>query len=637
MKTTDAAPRCPVCSAPLPPGASAAGGCPACLLGAVAGPLGAPPSGAAGASATSGTAAPDTAPPPLPPGGLPGLELLEEIGRGGMGVVYRARQTTLDRVVAVKILSADLTRDPRFVERFAREAAAMARLSHPHLLAVHDFGEAGGVYFIVMEYVDGTNLRDVMRAGRIAPAEALAVVSQICGAVQYAHAAGVVHRDLKPENVLLDRSGRVRVADFGLAKLAGRAEPAGALTDPRSVMGTPHYMAPEQVERPATVDHRADIYSLGVVFYELLTGELPLGRFDPPSHRVQIDVRLDDVVLRALEKAPERRYQRADDLRTEVERVRTSSGGASPAASETEEPRVPSRPADGATDAAFYRRACVAAAALTLLHLPWMLTMLTNRLPLTGAIVCVVGLFTCVDAFLRIVGNRDAAVLMPRWIGDLLVRAGIAHVLVFNATHPTCAMRHLFATNLGQVAILPALLVAPLQENGLFGSALLLALRAAILRRDVARGLATAADVRSVDRSTAIGFLGFAIVFFDACDRIPFLLRASPPDPVTKLVAPWAPESPFTSGGAVFAVAVAAGLLVAAYAALRRSRRHWIAAFALCATSWIGLVAYAAARSNGLRDAPQLTKGAALLGAVAALAAVSAALHARRAKPAAAG
>ena len=169
-----------------------------------------------------------------------------------------------------------------------------------------------------MEYVDGVNLRHALRAGRLAPREALAIVPQICDALQYAHDQGVVHRDIKPENVLLDRTGRVKIADFGLAKLLGKGPDDFTLTRTQQVMGTPRYMAPEQIEKPTTVDHRADIYSLGVVLYEMLTGELPLGRFEPPSHKVQVDVRIDEVVLRTLEKEPERRYQRASQVKTEL-------------------------------------------------------------------------------------------------------------------------------------------------------------------------------------------------------------------------------------------------------------------------------------------------------------------------------
>jgi hypothetical protein len=182
-----------------------------------------------------------------------------------------------------------------------------------------------------MEFVDGVNLRRLLDAGKLAPEAALAIVPQICDALQYAHDHGVVHRDIKPENVLLDKEGRVKIADFGLAKLVGRAAQDFTLTAAGQVMGTPQYMAPEQIEHPQDVDHRADIYSLGVVFYQMLTGELPLGRFQPPSKKVQIDVRLDEVVLRALEKEPERRYQQASDLKTRVETIATTPlGGTGP-------------------------------------------------------------------------------------------------------------------------------------------------------------------------------------------------------------------------------------------------------------------------------------------------------------------
>ncbi|HEY1786908.1 MAG TPA: serine/threonine-protein kinase, partial [Verrucomicrobiae bacterium] len=163
---------------------------------------------------------------------------------------------------------------------------------------------------------------------------------QICDALQFAHDQGIVHRDIKPENVLLDRRGRVKVADFGLAKLVGAEnEPplsgsavgdSGALTEAGKVMGTPSYMAPEQVRHPAEVDHRADIYALGVVFYQMLTGELPAGKIEPPSRKVQIDVRLDEVVLRAMEKEPERRYQQVNEVKTQVENITASESDAMP-------------------------------------------------------------------------------------------------------------------------------------------------------------------------------------------------------------------------------------------------------------------------------------------------------------------
>ncbi len=262
---------------------------------------------------------------------FPQLEILELIGRGGMGAVYKARQKELDRIVALKILPPDIGGDAAFAERFAREAKALARLNHPGIVTIYEVGRADGMYYFLMEFVDGVSLRQLLAGGRVSPREALAIVPQICDALQYAHDQGIVHRDIKPANVLLDRRGRVKVADFGLAKLIGggvgpagnRASTAGAPTpaEASKVMGTPHYMAPEQVEHPGEVDHRADIYALGVVFYQMLTGELPGRRLEPPSHKVRIDVRLDEVVLRALEKAPERRYQQVSEVKTRLETI----------------------------------------------------------------------------------------------------------------------------------------------------------------------------------------------------------------------------------------------------------------------------------------------------------------------------
>jgi predicted Ser/Thr protein kinase len=252
---------------------------------------------------------------------FPQLEILELLGQGGMGAVYKARQPRLDRIVAVKVLPAEWSNDPAFAGRFAREARALARLTHPHVVAVFDFGESDSLFYFVMEYVDGINLRSILQERRLSPPEALTIIPQVCEALQYAHEEGVVHRDIKPENILLDRKGRVKIADFGLAKLLDRPAAGSMLTGSQQVMGTPHYMAPEQIDRPREVDHRADIYSLGVVFYEMLTGELPLGRFAPPSEKAAIDGRLDEVVLRTLEREPHKRYQHASDVKSEVEAI----------------------------------------------------------------------------------------------------------------------------------------------------------------------------------------------------------------------------------------------------------------------------------------------------------------------------
>ena len=279
---------------------------------------------------------------PLSPAALaphfPQLEILECLGRGGMGVVYKARQKALNRFVALKILAPERSTDPGFAERFTAEARTLASLNHPNIVTIHDFGESGGFYHLVMEYVDGVNLRQAMTAGRFTPEQALAIVPPVCEALQYAHDHGVVHRDIKPENLLLDQQGRVKVADFGIAKLLGsataggpgttaadtvpaNAPPAGAVgpdTLGASAAGTPQYMAPEQRAR-GPVDHRADIYSLGVVLYELLTGETPKTSLEAPSRKIQIDVRLDEVVLRALAVAPELRFPTATEFRTRVE------------------------------------------------------------------------------------------------------------------------------------------------------------------------------------------------------------------------------------------------------------------------------------------------------------------------------
>jgi tRNA A-37 threonylcarbamoyl transferase component Bud32 len=271
---------------------------------------------------------------------FPQLEILEFIGKGGMGAVYKARQKELDRVVALKILPPAISEAPGFAERFTREAKALAKLSHPGIVTIHDFGRANGLFYFVMEFVDGMNLRQLLSGGRVSAREALAIVPAICDALQFAHDHGIVHRDIKPANVLIDRLGRVKVADFGLAKLVEEGAEAAAmaaktggnldpaLTEPGAAMGTPSYMAPEQKLRPEEVDHRADIYALGVVFYELLTGELPGPRLQPPSRKVHIDVRLDEIVLRALEREPAFRYQQAKHVKSDVETVSHQAGTA---------------------------------------------------------------------------------------------------------------------------------------------------------------------------------------------------------------------------------------------------------------------------------------------------------------------
>ena len=331
---------CPVCGTRLSPGMTESD-CPGCLLkrGLESNTL-----------ASEGTAGggPGWVPPMAAELTLrfPGLEISEFIGRGGMGAVYKARQTSLDRVVALKILPPEIGREADFTQRFAREAQAMAKLNHPHIVAIYDFGQADDLFYFLMEFVDGPSLRQILNTGGVSANEALAIVPQICEALQFAHDHGIVHRDIKPENILLNRQGQVKIADFGLAKLIGQMgetpdekpgegtgvkigvgqgdigmDQSGERTAPDKILGTPRYMAPEQKTHCESVDHRADIYSLGVVFYEMLTGELPGKQIIPPSQKIAIDVRLDEIVLRALEKQPELRYQHASELKTQVATV----------------------------------------------------------------------------------------------------------------------------------------------------------------------------------------------------------------------------------------------------------------------------------------------------------------------------
>ena len=368
------APRCPQCGTPLPTGALA-GLCPACLL----------KMGAATDTLTDAKQ-PAFQPPtvaelaPL----FPQLEILELIGKGGMGAVYKARQKQLDRIVALKILPPGIGHDAAFAERFTREAKALAKLNHPGIVTLYEFGNVenkigatptltpslshpmgeggrrpgeGSLFFFLMEYVNGVNLRQLLAGSRVSAREALAIVPQICDALQFAHDQGIVHRDIKPENILLDRRGRVKVADFGLAKIVGHDAPltpslspsdgervakpgegTPVLTDAGRVLGTPQYMSPEQIQAPGEVDHRADIYALGVVFYQMLTGELPGKRFVAPSSKVQIDVRLDEVVLRALEKNPALRYQQVSEVKTLVETIAATPGSAAAPAAPVDAP-----------------------------------------------------------------------------------------------------------------------------------------------------------------------------------------------------------------------------------------------------------------------------------------------------------
>ena len=297
---------CPSCGVELAPNAPA-GMCPSCLFrgGAVMAPR--------------TVAAADFEPPEPEVLALlfPGFDILGMIGRGGMGAVYKARQISLGRTVAIKILPPAAASDAEFAERFRREAAALAALDHPNIVTLYDFGERDGCYFFIMEYVDGVDLAQRLASGSMTTDEALALVPQVCDALQYSHDRGVVHRDIKPGNLLIDRTGKVKIADFGLAKLVGTGLDEFDLTRTSAALGTPRYMAPEQMEGGPSADHRTDIYALGVVLYEMLTGEVPAGRFDPPSRRVDgLADHFDELIMRAMDADPGKRFGKISELKS---------------------------------------------------------------------------------------------------------------------------------------------------------------------------------------------------------------------------------------------------------------------------------------------------------------------------------
>ncbi|HWQ14696.1 MAG TPA: serine/threonine-protein kinase, partial [Roseiflexaceae bacterium] len=199
-------------------------------------------------------------------------EIIAPLGSGGMAVVYRARQTDLDRVVALKILPPELGLDKSYIARFLQEARSAAALEHPHIVPIFDVGAAEGLHYIAMKYIQGETLKDLaLREGALPLERAVGLLEQVAGALDYAHSQGVIHRDIKPTNMMVDRGGWVYLTDFGLA----RGSAGAGLTLAGTVMGTPEYMSPEQAQGQANLGPASDIYALGVVLYELLTGAMP--------------------------------------------------------------------------------------------------------------------------------------------------------------------------------------------------------------------------------------------------------------------------------------------------------------------------------------------------------------------------
>ncbi len=250
---------------------------------------------------------------------FPDLEILSFIRHGGMGTYYQARHPKLDRLSALKILPVNPDIDADLIESFKKEAKAMARLRHTNIIGVYEFMETESTLYLVMEFVKGDILERLINTRSFNLNEILAIVSQVCAALNYAHTNGVIHRDLRPGNTLLDQNGIVKVGDFGLARLMGEELFQRRMTANNLEMGTMDYVAPEQLEAGQPVDHRADIYSLGMMIYKLLTRTLPRGTFVVPSKLVpNLDPRVDDLVVRCLQRNPANRFQHIAEVWAEV-------------------------------------------------------------------------------------------------------------------------------------------------------------------------------------------------------------------------------------------------------------------------------------------------------------------------------
>jgi serine/threonine protein kinase len=253
---------------------------------------------------------------------LPQYDISNFIASGGMGAVYKGVQKALKRTVAIKVLPPEAEQGDRtFASRFKHEAQAMARLNHANIVAVFDAGETpDGMLYFVMEYIEGTDMGQVIASeGRLDPQRAVKIITAVCDALAFAHEEGIIHRDIKPSNIMLDKKGRVKVADFGLAKAVH--SDTTMLTGTGMRMGTPQFMAPEAFSG-AAVDHRVDLYSLGVMLYQMLTGRIPRGRFVMPTSIVpQIDPRFDAIVDKAMQAERDQRYSTVAEIKTELEKI----------------------------------------------------------------------------------------------------------------------------------------------------------------------------------------------------------------------------------------------------------------------------------------------------------------------------
>ncbi|WP_366921597.1 Stk1 family PASTA domain-containing Ser/Thr kinase [Metallumcola ferriviriculae] len=264
-------------------------------------------------------------------------EIIEKLGGGGMSVVYKGRDTLLNRVVTIKVLREQFASDQDFVRRFEREAQAVASLSHPNIVSIYDVGQQDDAHYLVIEYVKGATLKDYIREhAPLGINDVVGIAIQICDALEHAHENGIIHRDIKPQNILLTPSGRVKVTDFGIA----RASTAATVTYTGSIVGSVHYLSPEQA-KGETADEKSDIYAAGVVLYEMTTGQLPysgetpitialkhIQDTPPPPHEVRgdrgdtIPPALEEVILRAMEKDYQLRYETAVEMRTDLVKIK---------------------------------------------------------------------------------------------------------------------------------------------------------------------------------------------------------------------------------------------------------------------------------------------------------------------------
>lgn len=267
---------------------------------------------------------------------LGGCQLLEKVGHGGMGMVFKAKQLNLGRIVAVKVLPGNLAKDASFVRRFYQEARSAAQLNHGNIIHINDFGEHQGIYYFVMEFVDGPNLKEILKTcERFEIPRAISIVIQVCHALRHAHNRSIIHRDIKPENIMITEEGIVKLADLGLAKRMA-SDAAVGLTHAGSILGTPYYMAPEQAKDFSKVDARSDIYSLGVTLYKMLTGKVPFDGRTPievmikaidgkkvPVREIRPEVSpdLEAIVDKMMHRHPDKRYQDVGSLLEDLQKA----------------------------------------------------------------------------------------------------------------------------------------------------------------------------------------------------------------------------------------------------------------------------------------------------------------------------